>query len=151
MQGTQGIFACFTPDGQELWEHSMMEEFGRLTFPNSRTASPVVDKELVITRGITSNWGAMGPAGDRFYAFDKKTGELVWTSTPADRPQDNSFSNPLLTWLDGKRVLISATGDSSVVGLNARMETRSSAFPSRNPAPKAASMQPSCATRTSCS
>ena len=41
MQGTQGIFACFTADGKELWEHSMMEEFGRLTFPNSRTASPV--------------------------------------------------------------------------------------------------------------
>jgi outer membrane protein assembly factor BamB len=120
MQGTQGIFACFTADGKKLWEHSMMEEFGRLTFPNSRTASPIIDKELVITRGITSNWGASGPAGDRFYAFDKKTGELVWSSSPAERPQDNTFSNPLLTWLDGKRVLISAAGDSSVIGLNAR-------------------------------
>lgn len=120
MQGTQGIFACFTPDGKKLWEHSMMEEFGRLTFPNSRTASPVIDKELVITRGITSNWGAHGPAGDRFYAFDKKTGELVWTSAPGERPQDNTFSNPLLTWVDGKRVLISAGGDSTIVGVNAR-------------------------------
>ena len=120
MQGTQGIFACFTADGKKLWEHSMMEEFGRLTFPNARTASPVIDKELVITRGITSNWGAHGPAGDRFYAFDKKTGELVWTSAPGDRPQDNTFSHPLLTWLDGKRVLISAGGDSTVVCLNAR-------------------------------
>jgi outer membrane protein assembly factor BamB len=120
MMGTQGIFACFTADGKELWEHSMMEEFGRLTFPNSRTATPIVDKELVITRGITSNWGAQGPAGDRFYAFDKKTGELVWSSSPADKPQDNTFSVPLMTWLDGKRVLISAAGDSSVIGLNAR-------------------------------
>jgi outer membrane protein assembly factor BamB len=120
MQGTQGIFACFTADGKKLWEHSMMEEFGRMTFPNARTASPVIDKELVITRGITSNWGASGPAGDRFYAFDKKTGELVWSSTPGERPQDNTFSTPLLTWVDGKRVLISASGDSSVVGMNAR-------------------------------
>jgi len=120
MQGTQGIFACFTADGQELWEHSMMEEFGRMTFPNSRTASPVVDKELVITRGITANWGASGAPGDRFYAFDKKTGELVWSSSPAEQPQDNTFSNPLLTWVDGKRVLISAAGDSSVIGLNVR-------------------------------
>ncbi len=120
MMGTQGLFACFTADGKKLWEHSMMEEFGRLTFPNSRTASPVIDQELVITRGITSNWGAHGPAGDRFYAFDKKTGELVWTSAPGERPQDNTFSNPLLTWLDGKRVLISAGGDSTIVGINAR-------------------------------
>jgi outer membrane protein assembly factor BamB len=120
MQGTQGILACFTADGKLLWEHSMMEEFGRLTFPNARTASPVVDKELVITRGITSNWGAQGPAGDRFYAFDKKTGELVWSSSPGERPQDNTFSPPFMTWIDGMRVLISAAGDSSVLGINAR-------------------------------
>ena len=41
MQGTQGILAAFTADGKLLWKHSLMEEFGRLTFPNSRTASPV--------------------------------------------------------------------------------------------------------------
>ncbi|MEI6713815.1 MAG: PQQ-binding-like beta-propeller repeat protein [Verrucomicrobiota bacterium] len=120
VQSTQGLFSCFTPDGKLLWQHSMMEEFGRLTFPNSRTASPTIDHELVITRGITSNWGAHGPAGDRFYAFDKRTGELVWTSAPGERPQDNTFSQPLLTWMDGQRVLISAGGDSTVVGINAR-------------------------------
>jgi outer membrane protein assembly factor BamB len=97
-----------------------MEELGRLTFPNSRTASPRIDRELVITRGITSNWGASGAAGDRFYAFDKRTGELVWSSSPGERPQDNTFSQPLLTWVDGKRVLISAGGDSTIVGINAR-------------------------------
>lgn len=120
VQGTQGLFSCFDSEGKLLWQHSLMEELGRLTFPNSRTASPRIDRELVITRGITSNWGANGAAGDRFYAFDKRTGELVWTSSPGERPQDNTFSHPFLTWLDGKRVLISAGGDSSVVGINAR-------------------------------
>jgi outer membrane protein assembly factor BamB len=120
VQGTQGMFGCFTPDGKLLWQHSLMEGYGRLTFPNARTASPVIDHDLVITRGITANWGAQGPAGDRFYAFDKKTGELVWSSSPGDRPKDNSFSHPVLAWLDGKRVLYSAAGDGSVVCLNAR-------------------------------
>jgi outer membrane protein assembly factor BamB len=120
VQGTQGLFSCFNSEGKLLWQHSMMEQFGRLTFPNSRTASPRIDRELVITRGITSNWGAHGAAGDRFYAFDKRTGELVWTSAPGERPQDNTFSQPLLTWMDGKRVLISAGGDSTIVGINAR-------------------------------
>ncbi len=119
-QGSQGIFACFDRDGKLLWQHSLMEKFGRMTFPNSRTASPVIDADLVITRGITSNWGAHGPAGDRFYAFDKKTGELVWASAPADRPKDNSFSHPILGWLYGKRVLFAGAGDGSVVCLNAR-------------------------------
>ncbi|WP_040550291.1 PQQ-binding-like beta-propeller repeat protein [Pedosphaera parvula] len=120
MQGTQGILAAFTADGKLLWKHSLMEEFGRLTFPNSRTASPVIDKDLVITRGITANWGAQGPAADRFYAFDKKTGELIWSSSPGDRPKDNSYSNPSMGFLDGKRVFYSATGDGGVVCANAR-------------------------------
>jgi outer membrane protein assembly factor BamB len=120
MQGTQGILAAFTSDGKPLWKHSLMEEYGRLTFPNSRTASPLIDGDLVITRGITANWGAQGPAADRFYAFDKKTGELVWASNPGDRPKDNSYSHPYLGWLGGKRVFYSATGDGSVVCVNAR-------------------------------
>ncbi len=120
MQGTQGILAAFTSDGALIWKHSMMELYGRLTFPNSRTASPVIDADLVITRGITANWGANGPAADRFYAFDKKTGELVWTSSPGDRPKDNSFSHPYLAWLGGKRVFYAAAGDGSVVCVNAR-------------------------------
>lgn len=119
-QHTQGLVMCFSPEGKLLWKRSMMEEFGRLTFPNSRTASPVVDRDLVISRGITSAWGAHGPAGDRFYAFDKKTGQLVWSSAPGDRPQDNTFSHPYLDFWDGKRVLYSAGGDSSILALNAR-------------------------------
>lgn len=119
-QGSQGLLTCFNPDGKVLWQHSLMEEYGRLTFPNSRTASPLIDRDLVITRGITSSWGAHGPAGDRFYAFDKKTGELVWSSAPGDRPQDNTFCHPWLGFHEGKRVLYSAGGDSTLLAINAR-------------------------------
>src|SRR5579884_729654 len=118
LQGTQGLLAAFTPDGKMLWQHSLMEEYGRLTFPNGRTASPVVEGDLVITRGITSNWGGNGPAADRFYAFDKNTGALVWSATPGAQPKDNSFSHPVIGWLDGKRVLYSATGDGSAICIN---------------------------------
>ena len=120
IQDTQGIFAGFSAEGKSLWRHSMMEEYGRLTFPNGRTASPVVDGDLVLTRGITANWGANGPAADRFYAFDKNTGDLVWASTPGARPKDNSYSHPVLAWLNGRRVFYAATGDGSVVCVNAR-------------------------------
>jgi outer membrane protein assembly factor BamB len=120
MQGTQGILAAFTADGKLLWHHSMMEKLGRLTFPNGRTASPVIDGDLVITRGITANWGTQGPGGDRFYAFDKKTGELVWASLHAERPKDSCFSTPYLGWLEGRRVLYATTGDGNVICINAR-------------------------------
>lgn len=120
MQGAQGILSCFNADGKLLWQHSLMEEYGRMTFPNGRTASPIIDRDLVITRGITSAWGGHGAAGDRFYAYDKKTGELVWSSAPGDRPQDNTFSHPWLDFWNGRRVLYSAAGDCSLVALNAR-------------------------------
>ncbi len=120
IQGTQGILAAFTPDGKLLWQRFLMEEFGRLTFPNSRTASPVIDKDLVITRGITANWGTQGPAADRFYAFDKKTGAIVWASSPGAGPKDNSFSQPQLGWYQGRRVFFSAVGDGSIICANAR-------------------------------
>lgn len=120
IQNSSGIFAAFTADGKLLWKHSMMEEYGRMTFPNNRTASPLIDKDLVITRGITAAWGAYGPPGDRFYAFDKKTGDLVWESSPGALPQDNTFSHPWLSFVGGKRVLFSACGDSSLICMNAR-------------------------------
>ncbi len=120
IQGTQGLLAAFSADGQVLWQHDLMEQFGRLTFPNSRTATPVVDRDLVITRGITANWGAQGAGADRIYAFDKRTGALVWSSSPGDRPKDNSFSHLNLSWQDGRRVIYTATGDGSVVCVNAR-------------------------------
>lgn len=120
MQGTQGILAAFSSEGEPLWEVPMMELFGRLTFPNGRTASPIVDKDLVITRGITANWGAHGPGGDRLYAFDKKNGELVWTAASGARPMDNSFSLPYLTFLNGQRVFIASTGDGAIYCANAR-------------------------------
>ncbi len=120
IQNSSGLFMAFTADGKLLWKHSMMEEYGRMTFPNNRTASPLIDKDLVITRGITTAWGAYGPPGDRFYAFDKKTGELVWSSAPGALPQDNTFSRPWLGFLRGQRVLYSAGGDSSLLCLNVR-------------------------------
>ncbi len=63
---------------------------------------------------------AQGPASDRFYAFDKTTGQAVWASTPGARPKDNSYSHPVLAWLEGRRVFYAATGDGAVVCVNAR-------------------------------
>ncbi|MAF67253.1 MAG: hypothetical protein CMJ84_16545 [Planctomycetes bacterium] len=117
---TAGELMAFTADGRERWRHSLMAEFGRLTFPNGRTGAPLVDGGLVIVRGITTHWGPQGPARDRFYAFDAETGSHVWTSTPGVRPVDSSFSMPVLEWRNGRRVLYATTGCGNVVCLDAR-------------------------------
>lgn len=120
LKTTAGDFVCFTRDGEMLWMISMMEKFGQLTFPNGRTGAPVIDGDLAIIQGITSNWGAEGPARNRYYAFDKRTGELVWSSTPGVAPKDSSFSTPVFEWRDGRRLFYSGTGCGNVVCVDAR-------------------------------
>jgi len=115
-----GIFVCVSPQGRILWELSMMERFGMLTFPNGRRGAAVIAGDLVIHHCITSYWGADGPARDRFFAFDKKTGELVWSSTPGTPPKDSSFSSPVLDWENGRRVLYAGTGCGNLVCVDVR-------------------------------
>src|SRR5690606_6684319 len=80
--------------------------------------SPVVVGDFVIARGITANWGGDGPARDRFYGYDKRTGELVWTSTPGSQPQDSSFSTGVLAMRDGAPVMYVTTGCGHFAALN---------------------------------
>ncbi|HUR58245.1 MAG TPA: PQQ-binding-like beta-propeller repeat protein [Opitutaceae bacterium] len=120
LESTCGVVMAFNRDGKLLWEHSMTEEFGRLTFPNGRTGALVVEDDLVITDGITANWGGDGPASNRFYAFDKRTGELCWYSTPGIQPIDSTFATPVYGNLGNQRVFYQGTGCGHVVCVNAR-------------------------------
>ncbi|MEI6535062.1 MAG: PQQ-binding-like beta-propeller repeat protein, partial [Verrucomicrobiaceae bacterium] len=116
-----GVFICTDFDGKELWRHSLMEEIGRMTFPNSKVGSPTIEGDMVIIQGITANWGADGPAANRFYAFDKITGEIIWATTPGEiPPKDSSHSTPVFETRDGKRVFWVGTGCGNVVAVNAR-------------------------------
>ena len=120
-QTSPGELLAYSTDGSLLWERSLMEEFSRLTFPNGRTGGPCVDEGLVILHAITANWGTNGPARDRFYAFDKENGDLVWTSTPGTTPKDSSFAPLVFENLeDGRRVFYSGTGCGHVVCVDAR-------------------------------
>ena len=118
-----GLLVCLDRDGTPLWKRSLMEELGRLTFPNGRTGAPAIDGGLVIINCISTNWGREGPGRNRFYAFDTRTGDLVWSSTPGVGPpflKDSSFSCPVFEWRNGKRVFYAGTGCGNIVCVNAR-------------------------------
>lgn len=117
--GSQGFVTGYSPDGKILWQHSMMEELGFMTFPNGRTARPAIEGPLLILNAITANWGASGPAANRLYAFDKKTGELVYATNTPNRPRDNSASTPIFEWVGNKRVFYMDGGDGYVYCYNA--------------------------------
>ena len=117
---TPGLLCATTADGEPLWERELLSEIGRLTFPNGRTGSVVIDGDLAILHTVNSHWGPNGPARDRFFAFDKHTGEMVWHCTPGIGPKDNPYSHPVLEWRGGRRVLYAGTGCGHVVAIDAR-------------------------------
>ena len=119
LMSTAGELVAMDRDGKTLWQRSLMEEVGRLSFPNGRTGAPVIVGDLVIVRGITANWGGDGPARDRFYAYQKQTGDLVWASTPGVQPQDSSFSTGIIQMRDGIPVMYATTGCGHFVAINA--------------------------------
>ncbi|MCA8972671.1 MAG: PQQ-binding-like beta-propeller repeat protein [Planctomycetes bacterium] len=117
---TPGLLCCITPDGDEVWRHSMIEEYGRLTFPNGRTGAVLIDGPRAIVHVISSGWGPQGPARDRFFAFDKKTGVNLWSSTPGGPPKDSSFSFPVVGEACGRRMLYATLGGGNLVAVDVR-------------------------------
>lgn len=115
--GANGMLSALTPDGKLMWQRSLVEDFGLFTTHGGRTVTPIVDGDLVIVSAIASTWGTMANRSHRMMAFDKRTGETVWVSTPGGRPYDTSYSNPVITTIDGTRLLVTGLGDGSVVGV----------------------------------
>ncbi len=110
--GTQGLLFCFDGEtGTIKWQKSLTEEFGRITGYGGRVTSPIVEGNLVIISMISSNWGAQGGGGVRFLAFDKNNGDLVWWNTTGIRPSNTYRCVPVVTTINGQRILISGGGD----------------------------------------
>jgi outer membrane protein assembly factor BamB len=115
--GVGGTLLGFNKDGKVLWEHSLSEEMGLVTTHGGRTVSPVVEGDLVIVSGIATGWGELARAGQRFMAFDKRTGQMLWLSSPGGRPYDTTYSPPVIADVEGTRLFIAGGGDGTVHAL----------------------------------
>ena len=101
-----GMLTAFSRDGKKVWERSLVEDFALVTTHGGRTVSPVIDGDLVIVSGVSTGWGQYSRAGHRFFAFDRKNGDLVYLSAPGGRPYDTTYSPPIIADIDGVRQLI---------------------------------------------
>ena len=81
-------------DGKVLWQHSLTEEYGRITGYGGRVTSPIVDGDLVILGMVNASWGDQARGGNRFVAFDKKTGDVVWWSRARRPAQGHLLLHP---------------------------------------------------------
>jgi outer membrane protein assembly factor BamB len=112
--GANALVVALSPAGQLLWDRSLAEEWAAFTTHGGRTTSPIIDGDLVIVNSAISNWGTQAGRSQRFVAFDKRTGEIVYVSTPGGRPYDTNYSYPVIATINGTRLLIAGHGDGGV-------------------------------------
>jgi len=115
--GVGATVLALSKDGKKLWDRSVGEEFGAFTTHGGRTMSPLIDGDLVIVSSPVSTWGAMANRSHRFIAMNKRTGEIVWTSTPGGRPYDTAYGAPMIATIGGQRLLICGIGDGGVYAM----------------------------------
>ncbi len=115
--GVGGTLLALSNDGKLLWERSLGEDFGLLTTHGGRTVSPIIEGDVVIVSGITFSWGDHSRGSHRFMAFDKKTGETMWVSSPGGRPYDTTYAPPIVTNVGGTRLLIQGVSDGGVYAI----------------------------------
>ena len=98
---------ALSPGGAVLWERSLPEEYGAITTHGGRTTSPIVEGDNVILNTLIQNWGPdQGRPGNRYFAFDKRTGQTVWVSSPQTRHYDTNYSTPIVATVNGARLLM---------------------------------------------
>lgn len=118
--GTQGLFMCLDgKKGTVVWQHSMGEEYGRVSGYGGRITSPIVDEDLAILGMVNSSWGEQAKGANRYVAFNKLTGEVVWWSEPAGS-RGTYYSAPAVATIGGQRLLIAGAADGSVFALKVR-------------------------------
>ncbi|QDT44301.1 outer membrane biogenesis protein BamB [Gimesia alba] len=122
VHSVSGLFRCYSPEGKVLWETSLAEDYGKISGYGGRTQTPIVDENRVIVSFLQLNWGktAAPPPKQTYYAFDKKTGKLLWTAAPGGAPYDTNYSVPIVTVIDGTRMLIAGNADGGCYAMNAR-------------------------------
>src|SRR5579862_8135206 len=80
-------------------------------------ASPMIDGNLVIVSTPTSTWGTMANRAQRFIALNKRTGDIVWISTPGGRPYDTSYSPMGIANVNGTRLLVTGGSDGAALAM----------------------------------
>jgi outer membrane protein assembly factor BamB len=117
--GADGHLHALDPSGKVLWERQLTEEFGEISTHGGRTVSPVIEGDLVIVSTLNSGWGDQARGNNRYFAFDKKTGVVVWISAPQPKHYDTNYATPTVVTEDGRRLLVVGGSDGTFYGIEA--------------------------------
>ncbi|NKB89546.1 MAG: PQQ-binding-like beta-propeller repeat protein [Acidobacteria bacterium] len=117
-----GWFHALDELGRTVWSYRLHEDYGRFSGYGGRTGTPVIDENRVLLPVINGSWAEFTPGRQRFYAFDKHDGRVLWVSNPSEEsPKDlNIQAVPVVTEIDGQRLMIVGGADGWIYALQAR-------------------------------
>lgn len=108
---------CFSPSGEPVWSRSLAEEYGGVSTHGGRTVSPIIEGGKVIVNTLLMAWGDLGRPGNRYFAFDTKTGQTIWISSPQNKHYDTNYAIPIVATVDGQRQIIVGGTDGTFHGI----------------------------------
>jgi outer membrane protein assembly factor BamB len=79
-----------------------------------------VFEDLVVISGVMTGWGETAVPAHRFVAFDKKTGVAQWLKSTKLRPEDTTYSTPVLTTFKGQAAMVVGAGDGAFYAIQPR-------------------------------
>jgi outer membrane protein assembly factor BamB len=120
-QNVDGHFIAFDREGGIVWQRRLGEEFGRASGFGGRTLIPIVDGDRVIIGIVGAGWGDTAAPRQRYMAFDKRTGTVLWVSTPGQVmfKDANNNGSPTVATIGGQRVVVGAGADGWVHAVDA--------------------------------
>jgi outer membrane protein assembly factor BamB len=112
-QNVDGHFIAFDREGGIVWQRRLGEQFGRASGFGGRTLIPLVDGDRVIIGIVGAGWGDTAAPRQRYMAFDKRTGTVLWVSTPGQVmiKDFNNNGSPAVATIAGRRVVVGAGAD----------------------------------------
>lgn len=117
--GVDGHVHALDATGKILWQRQLTEEWGEISTHGGRTVSPVIEGDLVIVSTLNSGWGDQSRGTNRYFAFDKTNGSVVWISSPQSKHYDTNYSTPAVLTVDGRRLLVVGGSDGTFHGIEA--------------------------------
>jgi outer membrane protein assembly factor BamB len=110
--GVAGQLNAYDRNGEIVWSYFTTERFGRASGYGGRTQTPLVHGDLLIISFVSAGWGEQAAPRHRYFAFDKRTGDVVWVATPGRMVKDmNTQSVPVVAAIGGETLLIGGAAD----------------------------------------
>jgi len=119
-QNGDGQLIAFDRAGKTVWEIRLGEEMGRSSGYGGRTHSPLIDGDSLLVSVVGGGWGQ--PLRQRYVSFNKRNGDIQWTTTPSSAAVEdfNNNANAIVAIIGGERLMIAGGADGWIYALRAR-------------------------------